>query len=109
MIRATLCSWILLAVTAFAAEEQIIQQFTGNGTRSTRPFTVQDRWELRWDARGTSLQIYEVKPDGEPISLAPAASQTKPGSGSSYRPKGNTLYLRILSDGDWTITVVQLP
>ncbi len=110
MLRRALVFAIVIGwVAPVWATDDVVFQLSANGTRSTRPFTVKDRWELRWDAKGSSFQVYELKPDGEPIGFAPAAAQTKPGSGSSYRPKGGTLYLRILSDGDWTITVVQLP
>ncbi len=99
----------LVSSVSLAADEQIIQKISGNGTRSTRPFTVADRWEIRWEGNGDSLQIYEHRPNGEPVSFAPAATQSKPGTGSTYRPKGGDFYLRILANGDWTITVVQLP
>ena len=37
------------------------------------------------------------------------ASQTGPGTGSSYQPKGGSFYLNVAATGDWTVTVVQLP
>ena len=47
MILAAASSCPLLAVPAYAADEQIIQQVSANGTRNLRPFTVKDGWEIR--------------------------------------------------------------
>ncbi len=93
---------------AFSADELIIQQASANGTRSLKPFTVQDGWELRWDLTGQAIEVYLNQPDGEPVELQPMASQKNPGSGSTFYPRGGSYYLRIVADGDWTVTVVQL-
>lgn len=93
---------------AAASEETIVQQVSANGTRSLRPFTVQDQWELRWDLKGQSIEVYLKQLDGEFVALTPIASQKKPGPGSTFYPKGGSFYLRIIAEGDWTTTVVQL-
>ena len=93
---------------AVANDETVIQQVSGNGTRSLRPFSVEGQWELRWDLKGQSIEVYLKQSDGEPVGLTPMASQKKPGAGSTFYPKSGSFYLRILSDGDWTVTVVQL-
>jgi len=87
--------------------EDILQRESATGSRNLRPFTVKDGWELRWDAKGPSFSVSLYRPNGDPVDGL--ASQQKPGSGSSFYPKGGTYYLSIISGGDWTITVVQLP
>ncbi len=94
-------------VFAQAAEGQVVQEFSGNGTRNLRPFKVRDHWEIRWTVKDGDITIFLASPnEGLPQQ---AAGQDKPGSGSSYQPKGGTYFLRIVSTGDWTVTVVQLP
>ncbi|ULA62939.1 MAG: exported protein of unknown function [Nitrospira sp.] len=106
---ALLCIALLSAAPSWAAEEHVIVTKSANGTRNTRPFTVQDRWELRWDAKGQKFAIYLFTADGERQGLLPIVTQDKPGADSSYYPKAGEYYLKIVSDGDWTVTVVQLP
>ena len=94
---------------AFAevAEEQVVQETSGNGTRNLRPFKVRDHWEIRWHAKDGDIAIFITNPNsGVPQQ---AAGQDKPGSGSSYQPKGGTYFLRVVATGDWTVTIVQLP
>lgn len=40
LISVVLGGWLLFAGVAFAAEEQIVAELTGNGSRTTRLFTV---------------------------------------------------------------------
>lgn len=102
-----LCCVITTAV--LAANEQIVFTHSANGTRNTRPFTVTDRWELRWDTKGEKLAIFLFTADGESQGMLPMVTQNKPGSDSSYYPKAGSYYLKVVTDGDWTVTVVQLP
>lgn len=92
-----------------AADEQVVFTQSANGTRNTRPFTVADRWELRWDVKGPKLTIYLYTSDGDPRGLLPIVTQDKPGASSSYYPKAGSYYLKVIADGDWTVSVVQLP
>lgn len=112
-MRHTICallgSGLLFAATALAAEEPIVFSQAANGTRNTRPFTVQDRWELQWQATGEKLAIFLFTADGQPRGMLPIVTQSKPGSDRSYYPKGGGYYLKVVTDGDWTIRVVQVP
>ena len=99
----------LVTSLSVAAEELAVFSQSANGTRNTRPFTVADRWELRWDTKGTKLVVYLFTADGEAQGLLPMVTQDKPGASSSYYPKAGSYYLKVIADGDWTISVVQLP
>lgn len=100
-------SLMLTSAGLASAQEQVLQQVSVTGSRNLRPFSVKDRWEVRWDTKGMiSIWIRSPK-DGNPV--AKAGSQDKAGSGSSFQPNGGEFYLSVTSDGDWTVTVVQLP
>ncbi len=99
----------LMASATVLAEEIAILQLTGNGTRNTSPFTVQDKWEVRWDARTEHLAIYLYKATGEAQGMLPIATQDGPGTGATYRPDGGSYYLKIMARGDWAISIVQMP
>lgn len=98
---------IVLMLGQSVSAEEILQRESANGSRNLRPFTAKDGWELRWDAKGDGFTVALHASNGSPVDRL--ASQHKPGSGSSYYPKGGTYYLSIISGGDWTVTVVQLP
>ena len=93
----------------WAADEQVVFTQSANGTRNTRPFTVEDRWELRWDIKSSNLTVYLFTANGDPKGVFPIVTQSKPGASSSYYPKAGSYYLKVITEGDWTITVVQLP
>jgi hypothetical protein len=106
------CSFIVFSLVASplgtsAGDGQVIQQVSANGQRNLRPFTVKDKWELQWDSKGSMLAITVYKADGTLFDVGPM--QNKPGSGSSYQPKGGNYYLQVSGSGEWTVTVVQLP
>lgn len=42
MASTLVCARLLLTASGAAAEEQIVQELTANGSRITRPFTVND-------------------------------------------------------------------
>lgn len=96
-------------LAAIGSSEQLVIKVSANGTRNLQPFTVQDRWELRWNVKGESFSVMLFSAEGEPRGLLPIASQDGPGQGSTYYPKGGSYYLKILAKDDWTISVVQLP
>lgn len=103
LISAGLCIGLLLAATAFAAAEQIIQQLSANGSRTTRPFTIKDGWEVQWKTN-KDLSIFLLNGQGQPLE---ALSNSKgAGTGSTYHAKGGTYSLKILSNAEWTIAVV---
>ncbi|BFU90112.1 MAG: hypothetical protein NTAFB01_12990 [Nitrospira sp.] len=95
---------LALAATAFAAVEQVVQQFSANGSRTTRPFTVKDGWEVRWTSE-KSIGLFAVNEQGETIAEIGSADA---GPGSTYQAKGGTFSIQIISGGKWTITVVQV-
>lgn len=101
--------FLALNGVVLAANEQVIFSQSANGTRNTRPFTVNDRWELRWDVKGPKLTVYLFTAAGEAQGMLPIVTQDKPGSSSSYYPKGGSYYLKVITDSEWTISVVQLP
>lgn len=78
-----------------------------NGSRNTRPFTVKDRWEIRWENKGPVLTI-SVK-TGEGKLVPGGGSSTAPGTGQSFQPKGGQYFLEINGMGEWSIQVIQLP
>lgn len=100
---------LLLLSPSSSADEQVVFTQSANGTRNTRPFTVKDRWELQWETKGERLAIFLFTSEGEPRGMLPIVTQDKPGSDRSYYPKGGAYYLKIVTNSDWTITVVQLP
>lgn len=95
-----------LLTPAWAADEQIVQQLSANGSRTIRPFTVKDGWEVRWKT-DKDVDIYLVDPNGDLVDKL--ASSDHAGTGSTYHAKGGTYSLKISTRGNWTITVVQLP
>jgi hypothetical protein len=48
MVSTLICAGLRLTASGAATEEQIVQDLTANGSRTTRPFTVNDGWEVRW-------------------------------------------------------------
>ena len=106
LMSIVLGGWLLLAGMAFAAEEQIVTELTGNGSRTTRPFTVTEGWEILWTATN-ELSLFLLDAQGQQLealghSLGDAGEDT-------YHAKGGTYSLRISSNAHWTVTVVQLP
>jgi len=104
LLLAFIVAW---AAPAWSADEQIVISQSANGSRSTRPFTVHDRWEIRWDAKADHFSVTLFSATGD--ILDSLASQRKPGTGSTFYPKGGAYFLKVISGGDWTISVVQLP
>jgi hypothetical protein len=107
IVLAIMVILMMFAAPVWAAEDTIVQQLSANGSRNTRPFTVRDRWEIRWDNKGPMLNITVRSADGK--ALGGGAFATAPGVGQSFEPKGGTYYLDISGSGEWTVTVVQLP
>jgi hypothetical protein len=99
----------LLCTAPFATADdagKIVLKETANGSRSLRPFTIQDKWEVQWDStEGVSITLYTDK--GEAVDAL--ASSKKAGSGSTFYPNGGSYFLKVIARGDWTITVSQLP
>jgi hypothetical protein len=105
LIGAVLGGWLLLAGVVLAADEQMVMEMTGNGSPTTRPFTVKDGWEVRWTATN-GLTVFLLDAQGQPLeelghSMGDAGAAT-------YYVKGGTYSLRIAGNAHWTVTVVQL-
>ena len=93
--------------TAPPRGERVLQTFSGSGQSTTRPFRVDARWEIRWQASGDIFQIYVFEENGTINGVA--ANQQGAGSGQAFQPKGGSYYLQMNAIGAWTVTVVQLP
>lgn len=93
-----------LRVSAQKAAGPVLYTFSGNGSRTTRPFEVEDPWELQWDA-SAHIAIWVEDQSGKPVG-SHAISDT---SGNSYIPATGTLILEIDSSSDWTVRVVAAP
>ena len=106
LISVVLGGWLLLAGWAFASEEQVVTELTGNGSRTTRPFTVKDGWEVRWTATN-ELSLFLLDAQGQPLEAL--GHSMGDAGGTTYHAKGGTYSLRISSNAHWTVTVVQLP
>jgi hypothetical protein len=113
LTRVLLLLMLLCPLTSvLSAEEVSVLNLSANGARNTRPFSVKDHWEIRWNNADTMLMVTVLRAhaNGALESLPVATgSQFKPGVGSTYIEKGGDYYLNINASGDWTITVVQLP
>jgi len=88
------------------ADDKAPQTFEGAGTLTTPVFSVQDKWEVRWDCPDVvSITIFSA--DGAIVAGASSASR-----GSLYQPKGGSYYLQISRAGEqtskWHVSVVQL-
>jgi hypothetical protein len=97
---------LLLGGIAFAEEEQIIQQLAANGSRTTRPFTVKDGWEVRWTSTN-DLSVFLLDAQGQPLQAL--GHSMGDAGGATYHAKGGTYSLSIASNAHWTVTVIQLP
>lgn len=106
LMSTVLCVGLLLGGLVFAADEQIVVELTGNGSRTTRPFTVKDGWEVRWTATN-ELSVFLVDAQGQPLEAL--GHSMGDAGGATYYAKGGTYSLRIASNAHWTVTVVQLP
>ncbi len=84
-------------------EDPIIKEFSGSGTKTTRPLVFQTAWEIYWESKeGIIITLYDK--DGNFIEQV--ASQTESGKGSSYNPKKGTFCLNIFSMGNWEIKII---
>jgi len=88
----------------------VVERATGSGNKVLGPFSVTDRWEVRWDFDGIALQILVNQKDSlYPDLPVDESTQKGSGQGSSRHDKGGTYYLKVVAQGSWTITVVDLP
>jgi hypothetical protein len=85
---------------------RVVLKKSANGSRTLRPFTVQDGWEARWESTA-DISLYLLNEKGDPIESL--ASTKKAGNGSTYHQKGGRHSIKIISLGEWTVSVVQVP
>src|SRR5260221_9603847 len=74
------------------AQENVVQEFSGSGSTTTGLFKVQDRWEVRWNARQV-VSVAVMSADGTIVAGAAGVLR-----GSLFVPLGGQYYLKI-SDG----------
>lgn len=101
---------LLLSLSALSlpvlAQERLVAEFDGDGMRNTRPFTVSDGWEVRWNASGDVFQLYLHDAEGELVSVA--ANQSGSGGGASYQASGGRYYFQVNALGAWSLQIVDL-
>jgi hypothetical protein len=84
--------WLLLIATSVLpclADESVVHEFSGAGGTTTGLFKVQDRWEVRWNARQV-VSIAVMAPDGTIVTGAAGVLR-----GSLFVPTGGQYYLKI--------------
>ena len=72
--------------------DHIVQEFSGAGTTTTGLFTVEDRWEVRWNAKQV-VSVAVLSKDGSIVAGAAGVLR-----GSLFVPLGGQYYLKV-SDG----------
>jgi S1-C subfamily serine protease len=66
------------------------QSFQGDSTQTSTPFTVGDKWEVRWQTTFGSVNVSVIGPEGSVV-----AGGAGTGRGSCFVPKGGTYHLQI--------------
>lgn len=88
-------------------QETVVHSFTGKTVTTTRPFTVEDQWEVQWDNKTREyFGIILYQSDGKRVKKL--AGQTHQGAGASYQPQGGAYYLEIEGRDEWQVDIVQL-
>jgi hypothetical protein len=82
----------MAAASDDTALRDVVQEFSGAGTTTTALFTVQDRWEVRWNARQV-VSVAVMSADGTIVAGAAGVLR-----GSLFVPLGGRYYLKV-SDG----------
>ena len=76
---------LFLCPFIYAAEDgMVVFDLSGNGTRNTRPFTVQNKWEIRWDVKTDHFALHLYTATGEAQGMLPVGSQTVRGVGPRF-------------------------
>lgn len=102
---------LMVGIVAFVSssafsQDTIVKEFFGSGGRNTRPFSVEDGWEIQWDAKGDIFQLFLYTANGDMEGVP--ANQQGSGKGSSYQGKGGQYYLQVNAIGNWAIEIVQI-
>jgi hypothetical protein len=93
-------------LAADTKSSNLVKEFSGSGGKNTRPFTVNNEWEIQWDAKGDIFQLFLYTGSGKMIGIP--ANQQGSGKGSSYQAKGGQYYLKVNAIDNWSIKVVQV-
>ena len=103
--------WSLLVniPASLARDEQIIQQISGKMHQHLEPFAIDDDWELRWDYKGeVGNDLFQIVLQSIPTDRpTDTVTQHGSGQGAKHQKRGGTYFLKVMSMGKWTITVVQ--
>ena len=89
-----------------APADIVIGEFSGSGTRNTRPFTPRSPWEIQWNAEGDIFHVSVYSATGDRVGVA--ANQQGAGDGASYQPRPGTYFLKVNALGKWSIQVVEV-
>jgi len=94
-------------------DSALVTKLSGSDTHTTRPFRVEDSWEIQWDYKPSNLfgnsGVFQIYLYGEGSGFPDiVANQMQPGSGSAYRLKGGRYYIAVNALGSWEIRVVQV-
>lgn len=92
--------------------------FTGNGSKKTSTFTVGNDWKIVWTCKGVNiggtqadaaLSITVTGDNNTPIDAASSTCKAgKTTNDSTEEHTGGTVYLDILGDSDWQVSVQEL-
>lgn len=89
----------------------VTHTFHGNGNDLTENVDVGDTWKLQWDCGvGTTsenviIDVYNA--DGtllDPVAIN-AICDTNNNRGETLEHQGGTIYLRVVSEGGWTVKI----
>ncbi len=93
----------VLCISILTNAQTKIAEFSGNGGKNTRPFTVYEPWEISWNADGDIFQLYLYDMTGDLIGVP--ANQGSSGKGTSFQVEKGQFYLQVNAIGSWTITI----
>ena len=81
-----------------------LDTWSGNGLKTTRPFSMDGPWEFSWDTKGGLFQAMMFEKGQLPGTHMPQmlANQTAAGRGASYVPAGGSFYIIMNAIGPWT-------
>jgi hypothetical protein len=90
-----------------AAKQDVTASFTGYGTSSTRPFTVNGPWTMHWSVDGGSMSIVLLSASGKIVDYYGTGDSAA--TGSAHLMKGGTFTLETITNGRWKIKVESAP
>jgi hypothetical protein len=91
-----------------------VQTFTGNGSKKTDTFHIDDTWKINWsctpssfDSGSYNLIVSVDNKDGTSLDFGAINTMCKDGNtqDSTNEHTGGDVYLDIISEGDWTFQV----